>query len=136
MYVEVGAGKGYLSSMLGNSFPVGSMLLVDSGTFRLKADRWELLLCAVLSVTSSLHSTRPPIQCATLGLRPQLSVSAALGLRRQVCSDALRAGSCVRQSCPLSASGWTCSTSTQLGTACCRCAPHLNSIVCAYSWLV
>lgn len=39
VYVEVGAGKGYLSSMLGNSFAVKDMLMVDSGAFRLKADR-------------------------------------------------------------------------------------------------
>ena len=39
VYVEVGAGKGYLSSMLANSFRVKKLLMVDSGTFRLKADR-------------------------------------------------------------------------------------------------
>lgn len=40
VFVEFGAGKGYLSCMLAESFPdVGSLILVDRQGFRLTADR-------------------------------------------------------------------------------------------------
>ena len=39
VYVELGAGKGYLSCALADCAQVGQVVLVDVGTFRLKGDR-------------------------------------------------------------------------------------------------
>jgi 16S rRNA G1207 methylase RsmC len=39
LFVEFGAGKGYLSCMLAESMGVGGLVLVDQSGFRLTADR-------------------------------------------------------------------------------------------------
>ncbi len=39
VYVEFGAGKGYLSCMLAESFGAAELVLVDCNSFRLTADR-------------------------------------------------------------------------------------------------
>ena len=48
VYVEFGAGKGYLSAMLADCCPgVRRLALVDRRGFKLKADRWAGLCWAV-----------------------------------------------------------------------------------------
>ena len=49
IYVELGAGKGYLTDMLAGTFGIGGALMLDSGSFRRKADRWCLLSCPLAS---------------------------------------------------------------------------------------
>lgn len=39
IYVELGAGKGYLTAMLGSMSTLGGALMLDTGSFRHKADR-------------------------------------------------------------------------------------------------
>lgn len=39
MYIEFGAGKGYLGLALVDAAPGAALVLVDKGTFRLPADR-------------------------------------------------------------------------------------------------
>ena len=38
-FLELGAGKAYLACMLAEAFPVNSLVLVDSHSFKLQADR-------------------------------------------------------------------------------------------------
>ena len=54
MYVELGAGKGYLTGMLADAYGLGAALMLDSGSFRQKADR-----CAYMGAMASavLHAT-------------------------------------------------------------------------------
>lgn len=40
VYLDLGAGKGYMSSMLCSGFAPRHVIMVDSGAFRLKADRY------------------------------------------------------------------------------------------------
>ena len=41
-FLELGAGKAYLACMLAEAFPVQHLVLVDSQSFKLQADRYLL----------------------------------------------------------------------------------------------
>lgn len=62
-FLEFGAGAGYLSLMLVACCDARTLVLVDSGTFRLKADR-----CALRALRPSLRSTRLTRVCHPVGL--------------------------------------------------------------------
>ena len=47
VYLDLGAGKGYLSSMLCSGFCPQHVVMLDSGSFRLKADRCFQLFAAL-----------------------------------------------------------------------------------------
>ena len=40
-YIEFGAGKGYLSSMLADGSDAKQLVVLDNQTFRMKADRYD-----------------------------------------------------------------------------------------------
>ncbi len=53
VYIEFGAGKGYLSSMLADASAARHFVLLDMRSFRMKADRQKL---QELSSLTSAHA--------------------------------------------------------------------------------
>lgn len=69
VYIEFGAGKGYLSSMLADASDARQFVLLDMRGFRMKADRYfgsnmhlcpvtcvEVMLCVSNWLLAQLHS--------------------------------------------------------------------------------
>jgi Methyltransferase TRM13 len=64
-YLEFGAGAGYLSNMLVACCDARTLVLIDSGSFRLKADR-----CGTVAAEDSTQQLRPHAQRWTTQLCP------------------------------------------------------------------
>ena len=67
--VEFGAGTGYLTSMLADGLAAQHLVMVDSHTFRLKADRWVSLkfgfVCPSMSYARLAVHRRPALMQVT-----------------------------------------------------------------------
>ena len=98
-FLELGAGKAYLACMLAEAFPVRSLVLVDSHSFKLQGDRCSSVAC-LLNAPESEHpvlclniwralKTGPPdafIPCSALPPgAPRLTVSTDFASRAWCC---------------------------------------------------